>query len=62
MIRRVPVCILLALAGCSGIQSPLAPSGREADALFSLFGLMMVVCGAVYLLVMAGLGWSLWRL
>lgn len=61
MIKRLPVGVLLALAGCSGIQSPLAPSGREADALFSLFGLMMVVCGAIYLLVMAGLGWSLWR-
>ena len=61
MTKRLSAGVLLVLTGCSGIQSPLAPSGREADALFSLFGLMMVVCGAVYLLVMAGLGWSLWR-
>ncbi len=49
------------VAGCSGVQTPLAPTGDQAQALFSLFTLMMIVCGGIYLLVMAGLGASLWR-
>jgi cytochrome c oxidase subunit 2 len=62
MTRRLALlAVTFALAGCSGVQSPLDPGGREADALLSLFTLMMIVCGAIYLLVMAGLGWSLWR-
>jgi cytochrome c oxidase subunit 2 len=54
----IPLCLL---AGCSGIQSPLAPTGDQASALHTLFWLMVVVCGAVYLLVMLGLVWSLLR-
>lgn len=60
--RRVTPLFSLALGGCVGIQSPLLPGGREADALFSLFTLMMIVCGLIYALVMAGLGWTLWRI
>lgn len=51
----------LPLAGCAGLQSPLAPGGDQSEALFSLFGLMMWVCGIVYLLVLAALAWALWR-
>lgn len=61
MKRGAALLLLLALAGCSGIQSPIAPTGDQADALHQLFLLMVVVCGGVYALVMAGLGWALWR-
>jgi cytochrome c oxidase subunit 2 len=43
------------------LQSPLAPGGDQAQALFSLFGLMMWVCGIVYLGVLTALGFALWR-
>lgn len=62
MTRRVLLLPLLTpLAGCVDIQSPLAPGGDQATALLRLLILMLVVCGAVYLLVLAGLGWSLFR-
>jgi cytochrome c oxidase subunit 2 len=65
MIRRAltlpTLPLVLMTGGCSGIQSPLAPTGDQASALHSLFWLMVAVCGAVYLLVMLGLAWSLVR-
>jgi cytochrome c oxidase subunit 2 len=60
--KRVSLFAPLLLAGCAGIQSPLAPTGDEASALHQLFVLMMVVCGLVYLLVLGGIAWSLLRL
>ncbi|MBW6530348.1 cytochrome c oxidase subunit II [Sphingomonas sp. RRHST34] len=51
----------LLLAGCAGPQSALDPGGDQAHALFSLFGLMLWVSGAIYAVVLAGLGWALWR-
>ena len=56
-----PLLLGLALTACAGVQSPLAPRGDQAQALSSLFWLMLWVCGLVYALVMAGLGWALWR-
>jgi cytochrome c oxidase subunit 2 len=53
--------MFMLVGGCVGIQSPLAPAGDQATALHRLLLLMGVVCGAVYLIVLAGLGWSLWR-
>jgi cytochrome c oxidase subunit 2 len=53
--------LTLLVAACSGVQSPLAPHGDQAQALHGLFLLMMAVCGAMYLLVLGGLGWALWR-
>lgn len=64
MTRRSAVWVVLCvlpLAGCGGIQTPLAPVGDQADALHKLFVLMMVVCGSIYLLVMGGLGWAMVR-
>lgn len=49
------------LAACAGTQSALDPGGDEAGALFSLLGVMLWVCGAVYVVVVAGLGWALTR-
>lgn len=57
--RFTIVCLLL--SGCAGVQSALDPGGDQARALFSLFTLMMWVCGFVYAVVAAGLGWALWR-
>ncbi|WP_294257103.1 cytochrome c oxidase subunit II [uncultured Sphingomonas sp.] len=45
----------------SGLQSALAPAGEQAAGIHGLFWLMMAVCGAMYLLVLAGLAWTLWR-
>jgi len=52
---------LLALAGCGGFQSPIAPAGEQAASINALFWLMMAICGFMYLLVLAALGLSIWR-
>ncbi|MEH3121354.1 MAG: c-type cytochrome [Sphingomonas phyllosphaerae] len=60
MSARLLVAYLL-LIGCAGTQSTLDPGGDQAGALFSLFALTMWVCGAIYTVVAAGLGWALWQ-
>lgn len=47
MTRRVPIFLLMALAGCSGRQSVLDPAGRDAQVLADLFWVMFA--GAVIL-------------
>lgn len=59
--RGLPGLSLLALAGCSGQQSALDPAGDQAQSLFDLFGLMLSVCGVMYLLVLAFLAAAIWR-
>ncbi|THD34599.1 MAG: cytochrome c oxidase subunit II [Sphingomonas sp.] len=59
--KRSVLLPLFLLNGCVGIQSPLAPAGDQASALHQLLVLMTVVCGAVYLIVLGGIGWGLWR-
>lgn len=61
--RRAPAGALLALllAGCSGIQTPLDPAGDQARDIDLVWRTMLVVCGLMYLLVMAFLAWALWR-
>jgi len=59
--RSMALLGMVLLAGCSGVQSPLVPSGDQAGALHNLFWLMVVVCGGIYLLVIAGLAWGLMR-
>jgi cytochrome c oxidase subunit 2 len=61
MRRRGVAVLALALGGCAGRQSALDPASDQATALHSLFGLMLVVCGIAYLLVLLFLGWALWR-
>lgn len=39
----------------------MAPAGEQADSIHGLFWLMMAVCGAMYLLVIAAVAWTLWR-
>jgi cytochrome c oxidase subunit 2 len=43
------------------MQSTLAPAGEQAAGIHGLFWLMMLVCGAMYLLVLGGVAWTLWR-
>lgn len=61
MKRGVLALLVTLLAGCAGVQSPLAPAGDQADALHQLFVLMIVVLGLIYLLVIGALGWTLLR-
>jgi cytochrome c oxidase subunit 2 len=60
-LRRLALLPLLTLGGCGGFQSPLAPAGEQAASIHSLFWLMVAVCGFMYLLVLGGLGVSVWR-
>ena len=59
--RRLTLAAFLGLGGCAGVQSPLSPAGTQAGSIQSLFWLMMLVCGFMYLLVMAGLTVGVWR-
>ena len=54
-------CGALLLAGCNEVQSSLAPAGDQARAIHDLWRLMLWICGGMYLLVLAGLGFALWR-
>ncbi|MGA0585532.1 cytochrome c oxidase subunit II [Dyella sp. KRB-257] len=49
------------LAGCSHVQSALAPAGDQAAAIERVWDLMLWICVPMYLLVLAALGWALWR-
>lgn len=52
------------LAGCRGVQTMLDPTGDQARHIDFVWRAMLWVCGAMYLLVLAGLGWALvsaWR-
>lgn len=60
--RRRWLAPCLFLGACAGMQSSLDPGGDQARALFSLFTLMLWVCGLVYVVVVAGLGWTVWRI
>lgn len=58
-----PLVILAAVlvTGCAGEQTPLTPAGDQAHALHQLLLLMLAVCGAIYLLVVAGMAGAIWR-
>jgi cytochrome c oxidase subunit 2 len=60
--RAAGLTLALSLVSCGGVQSPLSPAGDQASALHQLRVLMAAVCGSVYLLVLAGLVWSFWRM
>jgi len=59
--KRAGLSLALLLAGCSGRQSPLNPGGDQAGAIFDVWTAMMAVCGVMYLLVLVGLAWAIWR-
>lgn len=53
--------LALGLFGCRGLQTMLDPVGDQARHIDGLWRTMLVVCGVMYLLVMAFLAWALWR-
>ncbi len=59
--RRLALALPVVLCGCSGIQSPLNPAGAQAGDVLWLLGVMMTVCGAMYLLVLGFLLWAVLR-
>jgi cytochrome c oxidase subunit II len=60
-IRAAALLGALALAGCSGAQTMLDPAGEQARDIDVVWRTMLVVCGVMYVLVLAFLGWALWR-
>jgi cytochrome c oxidase subunit 2 len=56
-----PALVLLATACGGGPQSALDPAGDQAGHLHGLLGLMLWVCGGIYLLVLGFLLWSIRR-
>jgi len=61
MRRVLALAALLLLGGCAGWQTPLDPAGEQARHIYSFLELILWVCGFFYLLVLAFLGWGLWR-
>jgi cytochrome c oxidase subunit 2 len=66
MIRRaIPASLLLgaalSLAGCKGVQTMLDPAGQQSRDIDLVWRSMLVVCGVMYVLVLAFLAWALWR-
>ena len=59
--RSATLATLLILSACSKAQSVLDPVGDQAAHEFNMFTLMLWVCGVAYLMVLAFLGWALWR-
>ena len=61
MKRGWPLLGCAVLGACSTAQSTLDPVADQATHEFNLFTLMMWVCGVAYLMVLAFLGWAIWR-
>jgi cytochrome c oxidase subunit II len=51
----------LALSACTGVQTMLDPAGDQARDIDGVWRTMLVVCGAMYVLVLGFLAWALWR-
>jgi cytochrome c oxidase subunit 2 len=59
--RALILLSLLLLAGCSGWQSALDPHSIAASHLAGLFWFFALVCGLVWIAVVAALGWVMLR-
>jgi cytochrome c oxidase subunit 2 len=63
MIRRwAPrILLVLPLGGCAGIQTSLGGQGADGASFIRLFTIFMIVCGVMYVVVLAALAGSLMR-
>jgi cytochrome c oxidase subunit 2 len=62
MTRAVTTTLLTMLAaGCTGRQNALDFASDQSHAIGDIWHIMVVVCGAMYALMMALLAWSIWR-
>jgi len=61
--KRWPFIALAAafLGGCRGVQNALGGEGQEGANFVQLFTLFMVVCGIMYLLIIAAFTLAVWR-
>ncbi len=59
--KRAAAGLAVLLAGCSGRQNALDYASDQARAIGDIWQLMLVVCGLMYLLMMALLAWAIWR-
>lgn len=59
--RTWPFAGCFAFAGCGGIQSALDPAGPGAARIGDIWWLMLFVCTAVFIVVMAMLLWAVAR-
>ena len=53
--------LAVALSGCNRVQTMLDPAADESRSIDHIWRLMLEVCGFMYLLVLLGLAWALWR-
>jgi cytochrome c oxidase subunit II len=61
MMRMLILACILLPAGCGGTQSALDPAGPGAARIGDIWWLMLIVCAAVFALVMLGLLWAVAR-
>jgi len=57
----IAIGLALAAAGCGGVQSALNPAGPQASAIAALTWRFFILCGVIYVLVIAALIWALAR-
>jgi cytochrome c oxidase subunit II len=53
--------VVLGLSGCAGVQTSLGGQGADGASFIRLFAIFTIVCGVMYLLVLAALGGALAR-
>lgn len=59
--RLVALPGMLMLCGCRGFQTMLDPAADQARNIDVIWRVMLIVCGVMFLLVLAFLAWALWR-
>jgi cytochrome c oxidase subunit 2 len=59
--KQAAAAVAVLLAGCSGRQNALDYASDQARAIGDVWQLMLVVCGVMYLLMMALLAWAIWQ-
>ncbi|MGY4516206.1 cytochrome c oxidase subunit 2 [Lysobacter sp. HA18] len=60
-IAGVALAAMLALSGCSGVQSVLVGAGDQGATIRQVWNLLVAVCGTMYVVVLIGLGVAILR-